>query len=109
MSYDLTIRGDRGINKSRLRAQLVECGLSADSDDHLLLVISGEQCADMDLVWETHNKGDQPSDAVNCIQVHIPYAFLESRLPEIAAQCVRIANTLKWKVFDEQEGKYVTE
>src|SRR5262249_19011520 len=48
-------------------------------------------------------------DRVDCIALHIPYAYLEERSAETAYYqlAFKIATLLGWKLYDHQTGKYV--
>jgi len=110
MSYDLSIQsGTSGspIDKVELNNVLLELGLIADSETHFLFLESGKNCADMDLAWCEDDSSNEPGDVVNCMQVHVPYGDVESMLGKIMTQCMRIAGKLGWRVYDEQEGKYL--
>jgi hypothetical protein len=110
MSYDISIQsGTSGssVSKVELRNVLLELGLIADSETHFLFQESGKNCADMDLAWCEGDGSDEPGDAVNCMQVHIPYGNVESMLEGIVKQCRGITEKLGWSIYDEQEGKYL--
>ncbi len=110
MSYDISIRSitvDGFVSKVELRNHLVGLGLVADSDNHLLFQESGVTRADMDLAWFENGNYVEPLELVNCIQVHIPYACVETVLEKIVKQCKQIAEKWDWTLYDEQEGKYL--
>jgi hypothetical protein len=110
MSYDLSIRSSTPnvfVRKMELTNHLLELGLVADSDNHFLFQESGKNYADMDLAWCRDGSWEQPLDTVNCMQVHIPYGYVESMLDKIVMDCKRIAERLDWRLYDEQEGKYL--
>lgn len=39
---------------------------------------------------------------INCIRIHIPYAYLERTLEATVETCKQIAAHLRWTAFDEQ-------
>jgi hypothetical protein len=111
MSYDISIQsGTSGssVSKVELRNYLSGLGLVSDSENHFLFQESGKNCADLDLAWCEGRDCDEPVDAVNCIQVHIPYGNVESMLEAIVKQCRQIAEKLGWRIYDEQEEKYLS-
>lgn len=110
MSYDVSLfsRQGAGIDKRQLVQQLGEFGWQADSANHLVIRAADVIYADMDLAWaEDGGAYNEPADFVNCIQVHIPYAFAEKWQAEVLRLCIKIAEALDWRVYDEQESAFV--
>ncbi len=110
MSYDISILSRSpgvSIGKSELARQLAEAGWRADSSNHFLFEGREGASADMDLAWAQQGAYLEPGDKVNCLQIHIPYGFVESSLAEVLQQCHQIADALGWQVYDEQEGTHL--
>lgn len=110
MSYDISILSrtpNSSVNKAQLKRYLVGLGLFSDSENHFLFRESGVNYADMDLAWAENDSYSEPADEVNCLQIHVPYSYLESKHSEVLRQCQQIAAYLDWKIYDEQEGKYL--
>src|SRR5262245_32949997 len=111
MSYDISVLSRApglSIAKAELTRQLTQLGWRADSPNHFLWVgPEGVVVADMDLAWAENGDYQKPGDVVNCLQVHIPYGFLESSRAEILNQCRKVAEALDWRIYDEQEGSYL--
>jgi len=110
MSYDVSLLSGEGraIDRAKLSAYLTSLGLVSDATDHFVFLDSGKICADADLVWtEDDEDRAETGDAVNCIQVHIPYALCESHSTVVLQTCEKLASHFDLRVYDEQEGKYL--
>jgi hypothetical protein len=110
MSYDLSISApapDCLVRKAELLRRLEQFGWQADSENHLVLRKSTGICADMDLVWKEAEDCREPEDVVNCIQVHIPYAYVESVQDKVLNRCRKVAAALNWRIYDEQTGEFL--
>lgn len=109
MSYDISVLNPEGgsVNKMDLVRRLAEAGWRADSENHFLWEVAEGVFADMDLAWAQNSEYAEPTDKVNCLQVHIPYGLIESSRPEVLQQCRKLAEVLGWQAYDEQEGTYL--
>lgn len=117
MSYDITIRADGTFSRSaskqavldflRTQPNLVPNGTSGFALDD-----RPKRWMEIDLEVVT-KEGDSVEEAldtlneINCIRLHIPYAFLKSsNLNEgYLPLAFKIGDFLKWEVYDEQSGE----
>ena len=55
---------------------------------------------------------DSPKDRVNCVEGHIPYAFMDEEQVDpdrYLEPLMRIAQHLRWRLYDPQEDEYIYE
>ena len=110
MSYELSIKGDQEGATTTERQPLIRfladvVGLLPDSEAHFRIVdAAGVNYGDVDLSPAAEGRGTQ---GVNCIQVHIPYAYARERRSAALSLCRQIASHLGWLIYDEQEGRYI--
>jgi hypothetical protein len=117
LSYDMTIRSDASFSRSVSTRPLIEylrtlpgvvpngdCGFALDDRPRRWMEI------DLEAVNEEGDSiegslADRP--AINCIRLHIPYAYLKSStLNEgFLPLAFKIADHLKWELYDEQSGE----
>ena len=118
MSYDISIAADDTFTRSvpfvRLRDFIShlpnvrpngERGLVLRADDRLWMEI------DLEAVDEQGDVLDEcvTSPIVNCVRLHIPYAFLgQPPHQEYFAAALAIAEYLGWPAIDEQTGEPVS-
>jgi hypothetical protein len=110
MSYDISLVSrvpGAFVEKTELKKRLIQFGWRADSENHFLIQGTDGVNADMDLAWLENGIFREPGNQVNCLQVHIPYGFLECPQAETLKQCQEIAKALDWRIYDEQEGAYL--
>lgn len=120
MSYDLIIRGDDDYSKytglEDLESfienlpQIIPNGERGvcyqDGDDYHMEI-------DLDLVSDEGDiiadGADSTIDKINCIEAHIPYAFLNEKVDfnRYAEILVQIAEHLKWQLYDPQKDEYM--
>lgn len=110
MSYDISIKGDQNCTKTTEQQPLIKflvddlCFLP-DSETHFRIVDrSGLNYGDVDLSAKYQGEA---VPAVNCIQIHIPYAYAPQKLTAALDLCRQIANYLGWLIYDEQDGRYI--
>lgn len=110
MSYDISVLNVAPgvpVGKRELTERLAQLGWHADSETHFVLQGAEGVSADMDLAWLENGTYLEPRELVNCLQVHIPSAFVESSRAEVLNNCRNIARTLAWRIYDEQQGAYL--
>lgn len=118
MSYDLTIKADKTYSRMTPRAELASFisqlpgikpngnGFVLEEEDRLWMEI------DLEVADEEGNNIEEEGktyNEINCIRLHIPYAFMNDTyerdyLPTVLA----IAEHLGWMLCDEQSGKEMT-
>jgi len=71
---------------------------------------------DLEIVSEEgdtiEDEPDSPKDRVNCVDGHIPYAFMDEEkvAPDRYLEpLLRIAESLRWRLYDPQEDEYIYE
>jgi hypothetical protein len=117
MSHDITIRSDGSFSRSTAKQGLLDflraqpnlvpngnTGFALDDRPKRWMEI------DLDVVTEDGDSVEEPldrHDEINCIRLHVPYAFLKSStLNEgYLPLAFKIADFLKWEVYDEQLGE----
>ena len=123
MSYDLTIKSDDSYSKS---TDLAELKSFIEQIPHV--VSNGERgfCyvdgnlyymeIDLEMVSEEsdtiEDEPDSPKDRVNCVEGHIPYAFMDEKKVDpdrYLEPLLRIAERLRWRLYDPQEDEYIYE
>jgi hypothetical protein len=108
MSYDVSLLGgDRALGRGELEQHLASLGLVANGSNHFVFMDAGKIYADADLAWSEGGDYTEPGERVNCIQVHIPAGFYESHSAAVLQTCEKLASHLEWRLFDEQEDKYL--
>ena len=121
MSFDMTIRSNRACSKSvALKPLSTFLGSlpNVKTVRPALLVFEIRPDRHMEISLETASPeggSEAPSEAsawrVNCIRLHIPYSFLGK--PGSRAEndyynlAYKITTLLRWKLYDEQKGKYL--
>jgi hypothetical protein len=118
MSYDLTIRGDETYSRSTPKAALDGFiaglpGITANGAMGFALDDRPKRWMEIDLEVVSE-EGDsiaeswQTYDAVNCIQLHIPYPFLGKAIErDYLPTAFAIADFVGWPLYDEQTGELV--
>ena len=123
MSYDLTIKSDDSYSES---IDLTELASFIERLPHI--VPNGERgfCysegeryymeIDLEIVSEEgdtiEDEPDSPKDRVNCVEGHIPYAFMDEEQVDpdrYLEPLMRIAQHLRWRLYDPQEDEYIYE
>ncbi|MCE9589248.1 MAG: hypothetical protein K8S99_01850 [Planctomycetes bacterium] len=116
MSYDLTIRPDekfsRSVPREPLEAFIALLPFIA-AVDRSLFVLEEKPNRRMEISLEVVDADgnwieevSETSDTINCIRLHVPYAFLGKR-PErdYFPTAFLIADHLGWSLYDEQSGE----
>ena len=114
MSYDITIRSDENhsqkTNPGLLQAYLMSLSNVEMNGTNSYVYGNGKRLyMELDLE-EVDAEGNwiEESELVNCISVHIPYAFMTSenkrQYLNISAQ---IAHHLNWQAIDAQTGNQI--
>ena len=107
MSFDMTIRYNRACSRSVALEPLSKfIGSFPDVQTVRTSLLVYEVPPDRRM--EICLGGAYPN-SVDCIALHIPYAYLEERSAEMAYYqlAFKIASLLGWKLYDHQTGKYV--
>jgi len=114
MSYDITIRSDESYSQKTdpesLRAYLKSLP-DIESNGERGFVYGDCKSLYMELDLEDVDaEGDwiEESELVNCISVHIPYAFLTIENKQRCLSVIlQIAHYLKWQAIDAQTGNRI--
>jgi hypothetical protein len=114
MSYDITIRSDENYSEKTdpesLRAYLRSIpDVEPNGKIGFLYGRSKSLYMELDLE-EVDPEGDwiEESEQVNCISVHIPYAFLTTENQNLYLSVVlHIAHHLNWQAIDAQTGSRI--
>jgi len=115
MSYDITIQSDKNYSQKTdpelLRAYLKSIPDVEPSGENGFVYGDGKNLyMELDLE-DVDAEGDwmETSELVNCISVHIPYAFLTTENKKLyLSVSLRIAHHLNWQAIDEQTGNQLT-
>ncbi len=112
MSYDITIRSDESYSQrtdpESLRAYLNSLP-DIESNGERGFVYGDGKSLYMELE-DVDAEGDwiKESELVNCISVHIPYAFLTIENKKLfLLLCSQIAHHLDWQAIDAQTGDQI--
>lgn len=112
MSYDITIRHDEAYSatmpRHALDAFLGEApGVEAGGPGYICGDADGPVYFEIDLEMVTPEGDfieDAPPEEVNCVRIHIPYAFLDASAGRAIDVALGLAGHLGWEALDEQTG-----
>jgi hypothetical protein len=113
MSYDITIRHDEAYSATTPRRTLDAFlegvpEVDAAGPGYLCGDANGPVHFEIDLEMVTPVGDlveDAPSDEVNCVRIHIPYAFLDASADTAIDVALGLAEHLGWEALDEQTGE----
>jgi hypothetical protein len=116
MSYDLVIRSDDQYSQSRpidevARVVSAIADVTPNGPDSFMIdrTEAGVWISmDISFAGPDGDRADPPPHERNVIDIHVPAAFFDGskqRLMDVAAS---IADRLGWRVYDPQEGVYIS-
>jgi len=123
MSYDLTIKSDDSYSEStdlaELKSFIEQLPQVISNGERGFCYVDGEiyyMEIDLEIVSEEgdtiEDEPDSPKDRVNCVEGHIPYAFMDEKKVDpdrYLEPLLRIAKHLRWRLYDPQEDEYIYE
>ena len=118
MSYDLTIKGDETyslrISKADLDSFIAQLpGIKRNGSTGFVIDERPKRWMEIDLEVVSE-EGDydcdaaSESDTINCVRLHIPYAFLGNAIErDYLPTAFAIAGRIGWLLYDDQTGEPV--
>jgi len=120
MSYDLTIKGDDTYSLRTSKADLDSFiaqlpGIKRNGSSGFVIDERPKRWMEIDLEVVSE-EGDYDcdaagaSDTINCVRLHIPYAFLGNAIErDYLPTAFAIAGRIGWPLYDDQTGEPVRE